>query len=635
MADSTKDDDSSIQVRSRGQKNEETNSQPNNQQEIQQPNQNPAPQQQEGSSWKGVILRMVIFWVVLNFFRSKSSPPQNATSGDGKSVPLDTGPCSNIFKNGERIDLYVYLSENSYQRNLSSTKDLIWKESGIEYGNWDSGENKDGSIEFHHKVTASENVMQNGSLYLHVFAIRDGFSADPESQSYNPQAFVNQSRMMTIYRKKRIQKTKNLLTGPTNSEVVNINSNKTEIISYWHPNLTLNLVYDQTMWPRGSLPVPLNQYIMFDNHTNVYYPVLYLNDYWNYAADNMPINDTTPILDLHLTFSPLSLFKWQMYVSQKMRSQWNEYLGDTMQHTDEEEDMLKRTLRETNPYLLGLTMVVSLVHSVFEFLAFKNDIQFWRSRKSLEGLSVRSVFFNVFQSLIVVLYVLDNETNMVVVVSCCVGLVIELWKITKVVDIKLDVENRWGPFPSIRMQDKSSYQESPTKKFDMLAFKYLSWLLFPLLGCYSIYSLIYNEHKGWYSFVLSIMYGFLLTFGFIMMTPQLFINYKMKSVAHLPWRMLTYKALNTFIDDIFAFVIKMPTLYRIGCLRDDIIFFIFLYQKWIYPVDHKRLNEFGTSGEIEEKIRQGINPAEETSEVVSNGHPAITEEKVEEDKKNV
>lgn len=56
--------------------------------------------------------------------------------------------------------------------------------------------------------------------------------------------------------------------------------------------------------------------------------------------------------------------------------------------------------------------------------------------------------------------------------------------------------------------------------------------------------------------------------GFITMTPQLFINYKLKSVAHLPWRMLTYKALNTFIDDLFAFVIKMPVMYRIGCLRD-------------------------------------------------------------------
>ena len=64
------------------------------------------------------------------------------------------------------------------------------------------------------------------------------------------------------------------------------------------------------------------------------------------------------------------------------------------------------------------------------------------------------------------------------------------------------------------------------------------------------------------------LYGFLLTFGFIMMTPQLFINYKLRSVAHMPWRQMTYKFLNTFIDDIFAFVIKMPTMYRLGVFRD-------------------------------------------------------------------
>jgi hypothetical protein len=100
------------------------------------------------------------------------------------------------------------------------------------------------------------------------------------------------------------------------------------------------------------------------------------------------------------------------------------------------------------------------------------------------------------------------------------------------------------------------------------------------------------------------LYGFLLTFGFIMMTPQLFINYKLKSVAHLPWRMLSYKFLNTFVDDIFAFVIKMPTLYRIGCFRDDIVFFIFLYQRWIYKIDHTRVNEFGFSGEMEAQLTE-------------------------------
>ncbi len=35
-------------------------------------------------------------------------------------------------------------------------------------------------------------------------------------------------------------------------------------------------------------------------------------------------------------------------------------------------DSTKRMLLDTNPYLLGLTMIVSLVHSVFDCLAFKN-----------------------------------------------------------------------------------------------------------------------------------------------------------------------------------------------------------------------------------------------------------------------
>src|SRR5262245_3805747 len=86
----------------------------------------------------------------------------------------------------------------------------------------------------------------------------------------------------------------------------------------------------------------------------------------------------------------------------------------------------------------------------------------------------------------------------------------------------------------IKLVDKSSYVESGTREFDKLAFRYLSWALFPLILAYSVYSLLYQEHTSWYSWVISMLYGFLLTFGFIMMTPQLFINYKLKSVAHLP-----------------------------------------------------------------------------------------------------
>ena len=41
-------------------------------------------------------------------------------------------------------------------------------------------------------------------------------------------------------------------------------------------------------------------------------------------------------------------------------------------------------------------------------------------------------------------------------------------------------------------------------------------------------------------------------------------------------------------DDIFSFLIPMPTMHRLACFRDDVIFFVYLYQRWIYPTDHSR-----------------------------------------------
>ena len=99
--------------------------------------------------------------------------------------------------------------------------------------------------------------------------------------------------------------------------------------------------------------------------------------------------------------------------------------------------------------------------------------------------------------------------------------------------------------------------------------------------------------------MLGSVVGCVYTFGFIMMTPQLFINYKLKSTAHMPWKTFMYKALNTFVDDLFAFVITMPTMHRLSCLRDDLIFVVYLYQRWAYGVDSRRANEFGQVGEEE------------------------------------
>lgn len=83
---------------------------------------------------------------------------------------------------------------------------------------------------------------------------------------------------------------------------------------------------------------------------------------------------------------------------------------------------------------------------------------------------------------------------------------------------------------------------------------------------------------------------------------------------------LFFPAFNTFIDDIFAFIITMPTAHRLACFRDDIVFVIYLYQRWYvvkivfkmykienrfflsilrcYPVDKTRLDD-GRQEELE------------------------------------
>ena len=43
---------------------------------------------------------------------------------------------------------------------------------------------------------------------------------------------------------------------------------------------------------------------------------------------------------------------------------------------------------------------------------------------------------------------------------------------------------------------------------------------------------------------------------------------------------LSVQAFNTFIDDVFAFIITMPTSHRIAVFRDDVVFLVYLYQRW-------------------------------------------------------
>lgn len=358
----------------------------------------------------------------------------------------------------------------------------------------------------------------------------------------------------------------------------------------WKPTLPIVLVIGSGSIMLAQLPPPAAERFIVSEKMMKYHPPMHVEEFWHLRDSMQAMNDTVKEIGIELSFKPISIYKWSMY--RQFENMWDKQLQlGTIGKS--EVDEMKRMFVETNPVLLGTTMVVSIAHSVLEGLAFKNDIAHWRNIKTMEGVSVRSMVWKIVMELIIFLYLWDHDTSWMIVVGNGVGLVIEVWKFCKAVKFeKFGSVKLFGVIPWFKISDHESYSKK-TKEYDEQAMKYMGYLIYPLIIGYALYSLKFDTHKSWYSWVVNSLVGAVYAFGFIMMFPQIFINYKLKSVAHIPMKAMMYKTLNTIIDDLFSFIIKMPWLHRLACFRDDIVFGILLYQRYLYPTDYTRVNEFG------------------------------------------
>lgn len=207
-------------------------------------------------------------------------------------------------------------------------------------------------------------------------------------------------------------------------------------------------------------------------------------------------------------------------------------------------------------------------------------------------MSVINVAGYAFFSVMATLSLIDSEASSLLILLYIVDSCVSLWKLSKIFVFRRRIAPsllRSLCIPHAHLN--KTVATSISSKYDRIAFKWLSILVFPAVIAYCGYTLFAVPQKGWISWVVDSLAGFGYAYGFILMTPQLFINYKLKSVAHLPWRSLMYRAVNTFIDDAFSVVITMPFIHKVSCFRDDVVFLIYLYQRYIYPVDESRSSD--------------------------------------------
>uniref|UniRef100_A0A8C0F6X3 Lipid scramblase CLPTM1L n=1 Tax=Bubo bubo TaxID=30461 RepID=A0A8C0F6X3_BUBBB len=391
-------------------------------------------------------------------------------------------------------------------------------------------------------VSVPKKTRNNGTLYAYIFLHHAGILPWHDGKQ------VHIVSPLTTYMVPKPEEI-NLLTGESATQQIEAEKQTNaldEPVSHWRSRLTLNIMVEDFVFDGSSLPADVHRYMkMVQLGKTVHYlPILFIDQLSNRVKDLM-------VSDIRfLSYRTLDA------------------------------DEVKGIFVDTNLYFLALTFFVAAFHLLFDFLAFKNDISFWKKKRSMIGMSTKAVLWRCFSTVVIFLFLLDEQTSVLVLIPAGIGAVIELWKVKKALKMTI----KWqGLRPKIQ------------------AMKYLSYLLYPLCIGGAGYSLLNVKYKSWYSWLINSFVNGVYAFGFLFMLPQLFVNYKMKSVAHLPWKAFTYKAFNTFIDDIFAFIITMPTSHRLACFRDDVVFLVYLYQRWLYPVDKSRVNEYGESYEEKPK----------------------------------
>uniref|UniRef100_A0A8C7MZJ2 Lipid scramblase CLPTM1L n=1 Tax=Oncorhynchus kisutch TaxID=8019 RepID=A0A8C7MZJ2_ONCKI len=365
-------------------------------------------------------------------------------------------------------------------------------------------------------------------------------------------------------------------------------------ISHWRSRLTLNMMSEDFTFNRGTLPSDVRRYmrVFQDENRMVYLPLLHIDELSVRVKDMMEINGSTTKLPLTISYEGLSLRQFRLWIHMQDVMFSLKRFGFTEVNIDE----IKGVLVDNNLYLLALTTLVTAFHFIFEFLAFKNDISFWKKKKNMVGMSRKTVLWRCFSTIVILLKMLEERSSLLGLIPVGIGTTIEVWKVKQVSKIQL----QWRTSRSIVHVGKFDESERKTIQHDTQAMKCLSYLVYPLSISGAIFSL-------WAISIIPTETGLppagIYAFGFLSMAPQLFINFKLKSVDHLQWNVLMYKAVNTFVNDAFACVFSTHPSHQLGCFRDEILFLLYLYQRRLYSTNKTRCREYGSCHHNHRKLK--------------------------------
>ena len=323
---------------------------------------------------------------------------------------------ANVFVAGDKLELRVFLSSSRAPfTDFNNTDALLWSDTSLAYSEAGS------SLEKTVHVPLTERLLSNGTMFAHMFITKAGASPDPQHGSYDRLATTSNSFDLVGFSERlKPRGLYNLLTGepaPWETELrrglaeAAAAGRSAEFVPYWKPKLHLQLLVDTESYELGKMPPLLHSYLhhhrLMSGHR--FRPLIYVNELTTMKSHWVAINASKPLpgggLPLTISYTPLPTRRFQWMVNLQHSFKMNE---ETLGISEKESEDLRGMFVHTNPLLLYTTVAVSAVHLLFDVLAFKNDVSFWSSVDSMEGLSSRTLLLNQGMEFIILLYLFEE-----------------------------------------------------------------------------------------------------------------------------------------------------------------------------------------------------------------------------------
>lgn len=307
--------------------------------------------------------------------------PHPSKVADYSAIPDLIAP---IWPSDSAVDISIYVSPSVTVPLLASSGSaLVLQEKNFTIGNYSD------TREVETTIKVPKQVQNNGTLFAHFFVARTGHQLDPTAKDYDTADAVHFFRPLNQYLpKKKAKKLKNLLASSDEDEDEEEDDTPSvQTVSYYHPNFTLSMIPNSGTQRFTQLPPAVRQHVQLERtgardlsgQHGWYYPILFLNTFWQLKSHMTELNSTVETLPLRFSLNNLAYWKFSILTnideSSKQTARQAAYGGPVPGGGDGSEwEMVKEILLDTNVWLLGTTGVVTILHMIFETLAFKSDI---------------------------------------------------------------------------------------------------------------------------------------------------------------------------------------------------------------------------------------------------------------------